>query len=121
MRGGQTSFGSNLLILIAAVASTVVALVRRTWLPLVVYGVICLGMVLGQAGSLDDALRAATAGMAQWLEQDYALDLSETAQVMGISSATVKRSWSSARAFLHREISGGSLDTPAMGQDSPDI
>lgn len=42
-------------------------------------------MVLGQAGSLDDALRAATAGMAQWLEQDYALDLSETAQVMGSS------------------------------------
>lgn len=42
-------------------------------------------MVLGQAGSLDDALRAATAGMAQWLEQDYGLDLSETAQVMGSS------------------------------------
>jgi RNA polymerase sigma factor (TIGR02999 family) len=49
------------------------------------------------------------------------LSVEETAQVMGISSATVKRSWSSARAFLHREISGGSLDTPAMGQDSPDI
>ena len=28
---------------------------------------------------------------------------------------------SSARAFLHRELSGGSLDTPAMGEDSPDI
>lgn len=49
------------------------------------------------------------------------LSVEETAQVMGISSATVKRSWSSARAFLHREISGGSLDTPAMGEDSPDI
>jgi RNA polymerase sigma factor (TIGR02999 family) len=49
------------------------------------------------------------------------LSVEETAQVMGISPATVKRSWSSARAFLHREISGGSLDTPAMGQDSPDI
>ena len=49
------------------------------------------------------------------------LSVEETAQVMGVSSATVKRSWSSARAFLHREISGGSLDTPAMGQDSPDI
>lgn len=40
-------------------------------------------MVLGQGGSLDDALRAATAGMAQWLEQDYGLSLSETAQVLG--------------------------------------
>jgi RNA polymerase sigma-70 factor, ECF subfamily len=49
------------------------------------------------------------------------LSVEETAQVMGISSATVKRSWSSARAFLHREISGGSIDTPSMGQDSPDI
>ena len=49
------------------------------------------------------------------------LSVEETAQVMGISSATVKRSWSSARAFLHRELSGGSLDTPAMGEDSPDI
>jgi RNA polymerase sigma-70 factor, ECF subfamily len=49
------------------------------------------------------------------------LSVEETAQVMGISPATVKRSWSSARAFLHRELSGGSLDTPAMGEDSPDI
>ena len=42
-------------------------------------------MVLGQAGSLDDALRAATAGMAQWLEQEYGLNLSQTAQVLGSS------------------------------------
>ena len=42
-------------------------------------------MVLGQAGSLDDALRAATAGMTQWLEQDYGLTLSECAQVLGTS------------------------------------
>lgn len=42
-------------------------------------------MVLGQAGSLDDALRAATAGMTQWLAQDYALNLSESAQVLGSS------------------------------------
>ena len=46
-------------------------------------------MVLGQAGSLDDALRAATAGMAQWLEQDYGLSLSETAQVLGSSVSFV--------------------------------
>jgi len=32
------------------------------------------------------------------------LSVEETAQVMGVSPATVKRSWSSARAFLHREM-----------------
>jgi amidase len=42
-------------------------------------------MTLGQAGSLDDALRAATAGMVQWLQQDYGLSLSEAAQVLGSS------------------------------------
>ena len=42
-------------------------------------------MTLGQAGSLDDALRAATLGMVQWLQQDYGLTLSECAQVMGSS------------------------------------
>jgi acetamidase/formamidase len=40
-------------------------------------------MALGQAGSLDDAFRAATAGLAQWLEQDYGLTLSEVAQILG--------------------------------------
>ncbi|WP_083941338.1 acetamidase/formamidase family protein [Pseudoduganella violaceinigra] len=40
-------------------------------------------MTLGQAGSLDDALRAATAGMTQWLQQDYGLSLSESAVVLG--------------------------------------
>ncbi|WP_249475452.1 acetamidase/formamidase family protein [Luteimonas galliterrae] len=40
-------------------------------------------MVLGQAGSLDDALRAATGGMVQWLQQDYGLTLSECAQILG--------------------------------------
>jgi acetamidase/formamidase len=40
-------------------------------------------MVLGQAGSLDEATRAASTGMIQWLRQDYGLTLSEAAQVMG--------------------------------------
>jgi amidase len=40
-------------------------------------------MVLGQGGSLDDALRSATAGMAQWLQQDYGLDLSGSAKLFG--------------------------------------
>lgn len=34
------------------------------------------------------------------------LSIEETAEVMGVSPATVKRSWSSARAFLHREMLG---------------
>lgn len=40
-------------------------------------------MVLGQAGSLDDALRSATAGMVEWLALDYGLSVSESAQVLG--------------------------------------
>jgi RNA polymerase sigma factor (TIGR02999 family) len=34
------------------------------------------------------------------------LSVEETAEVLGISTATVKRSWSSARAFLHRQMAG---------------
>jgi RNA polymerase sigma factor (TIGR02999 family) len=45
------------------------------------------------------------------------LSVEETAEVMGCSTATVKRSWSSARAFLHREITGGALDARALGAD----
>lgn len=40
-------------------------------------------MALGQGGSLDDALKAATTGLIQWLRQDYGLTLPETAQVIG--------------------------------------
>lgn len=40
-------------------------------------------MVLGQAGSLDEALKAASTGLILWLQQDYGLTLSEAAQVMG--------------------------------------
>lgn len=42
-------------------------------------------MVLGQAGSLDDALKAASTGMIQWLRSDYELTLSQAAQVIGSS------------------------------------
>ena len=34
------------------------------------------------------------------------LTVEETAEVMGVSPATVKREWSVARAWLHRELSG---------------
>ncbi|NIJ19151.1 acetamidase/formamidase [Sphingomonas naasensis] len=40
-------------------------------------------MVLGQAGSLDDALKQASTGLIQWLREDYGLSLAEAAQVMG--------------------------------------
>lgn len=43
-------------------------------------------MVLGQAGSLDEALREATTGLIQWLQQDYGLSLSECAQILGSSA-----------------------------------
>jgi DNA-directed RNA polymerase specialized sigma24 family protein len=34
------------------------------------------------------------------------LNVEETAEVLGISPATVKREWRIAKAWLHREISG---------------
>ena len=40
-------------------------------------------MVLGQGGSLDDALRSATTGLVQWLQQDYGFTLSECAIILG--------------------------------------
>ena len=42
-------------------------------------------MTVGLGGSLEDALRAATAGLSQWLEQDYGLTTSEIAMVLGSS------------------------------------
>jgi DNA-directed RNA polymerase specialized sigma24 family protein len=33
------------------------------------------------------------------------LSIEETASVVGISPATVKREWTTARAWLHRELS----------------
>jgi acetamidase/formamidase len=43
-------------------------------------------MAMGLAGSLDDAFRAATANMAQWLTDDYKLTPSEVAQVLGTAA-----------------------------------
>jgi DNA-directed RNA polymerase specialized sigma24 family protein len=36
------------------------------------------------------------------------LTVEETADVMGVSSGTVKRDWVVARAWLYRELAGGS-------------
>ncbi len=43
-------------------------------------------MAMGLDGSLDDAFRAATANMAQWLTQEYKLTPSEVAEVLGTSA-----------------------------------
>jgi len=42
-------------------------------------------MAVGLGGTLEDALRSATASLGQWLEQDYALTPSEIAMVLGTS------------------------------------
>lgn len=49
------------------------------------------------------------------------LSIEEIAEVMRVSPATVKRNWTSARAFLHREITGGALDSRAVGSDPADF
>jgi RNA polymerase sigma-70 factor (ECF subfamily) len=61
--------------------------------------------------SLDAALHKLEGldpGQAQMIELRFfgGLSIEETAAIMGISPATVKRGWTSARAFLHREING---------------
>ncbi|MGA2095347.1 MAG: acetamidase/formamidase family protein [Candidatus Acidiferrum sp.] len=43
-------------------------------------------MAMGLSGSLDDAMREATANMAQWLTTEYNLTPSEVAQVLGTSA-----------------------------------
>lgn len=43
-------------------------------------------IVLGQASSLDEAVRAATGAMIQWLEQDYGLDVSEASLILGTAA-----------------------------------
>ena len=74
---------------------------------------ILLDVALGKLAALD-------AKQAQLVELRFfaGLSVEETAEVMEVSPATVKRSWSSARAFLHREMTGGSLDAAALGADS---
>ncbi|MET3665832.1 acetamidase/formamidase family protein [Caulobacter sp. 1776] len=42
--------------------------------------------VLGQASSLDEAARAATGAMVQWLEQDYGLNASEASLILGVAA-----------------------------------
>jgi RNA polymerase sigma-70 factor (ECF subfamily) len=41
------------------------------------------------------------------------LDIDETAEALGVSPASVKRDWTFARAFLHRELRGTAADSSA--------
>ena len=43
-------------------------------------------MAMGLAGSVDDAVRGATSNMARWLRDDYQLNPSELAQLLGTSA-----------------------------------
>jgi RNA polymerase sigma factor (TIGR02999 family) len=59
--------------------------------------------------ALDDALSALAEidpRQAQIVEMRFfaGLTVEETAELLGISEATVKREWNSARAFLQREL-----------------
>ena len=69
--------------------------------------------VAGRAGvdvaALDDALLALAAldarqGRVVELRYFGGLSIEETAEVLGLSAATVKREWTMARAWLHREL-----------------
>ncbi len=41
---------------------------------------------IGQAGSLDEAVRRATSGMVQWLGQEYGLDIEASSHVLGTAA-----------------------------------
>lgn len=58
-----------------------------------------------------DRLARLDAQQAQIVELRYfaGLSIEETAELIGTSPATVKRNWTSARAFLLRELGGGSV------------
>jgi RNA polymerase sigma factor (sigma-70 family) len=65
--------------------------------------------------ALDDALKALAqidARKAQVVELRFfgGLNFDETAEVLKVSAITVARDWSTARAWLHREMSRGNSD-----------
>jgi len=43
-------------------------------------------MALGQAGSLDEAVRLATDGLVRWMGRDYGLTLAQSAQLLGVAA-----------------------------------
>jgi RNA polymerase sigma factor (TIGR02999 family) len=67
--------------------------------------------------ALDDALNALSrldARKAQVVEMRFfgGLSMEEIAEVLGVSEVTVRRDWSTARAWLYRELTGGAGDGP---------
>jgi RNA polymerase sigma-70 factor, ECF subfamily len=78
--------------------------------------VMALDAALGKLEALDPEL-------ARLVELRFfgGLTVEETAEVMGTSTATVKRSWSSARAFLRREMEGGLVDSREVGKSPRDF
>jgi len=66
-------------------------------------------MTVGLGGSLEDALRGATSGMAQWLEQDYGLTASEIAQVLGSSAQFTISEVADRNAGVAAKLSKGRL------------
>jgi RNA polymerase sigma factor (TIGR02999 family) len=76
------------------------------------------GLVDEQASemiALDDALMSLAKfdpRKSQIVELRYfgGLDIEETAEVMGVSPATVKRDWNTARLWLHREVTRAVTD-----------
>jgi len=49
------------------------------------------------------------------------LTVEETAEVLGVATATVKRNWKSASAFLRREVKRGGDDSGTLGASPPHI
>jgi len=65
--------------------------------------------------ALDDAMNALAridARKAQVVEMRFfgGLSVGETAEVLKVSSVTVKRDWSTAKLWLYRELTGGAAD-----------
>jgi RNA polymerase sigma-70 factor (ECF subfamily) len=65
--------------------------------------------------ALDDAMNALArldARKAQVVEMRFfgGLSVGETAEVLKVSSVTVKRDWSTAKLWLYRELTGGAVD-----------
>ena len=67
--------------------------------------------------ALDDAMKALERldhRKAQVVEMRFfgGLSVEETAEVLKVSPITVMRDWNTAKAWLYRELAGGSADTP---------
>jgi RNA polymerase sigma factor (TIGR02999 family) len=74
--------------------------------------------------ALDNALNRLAEldpGQSKLVELRYfgGLSVEETAEVLGVSPATVKRSWNSARAWLHREMTKGDGSDSAALEPGP--